>query len=115
MATETIAISGAEARRAARNAGAIAAARLLSSAALFGWQLVLGPWLGVAQYGIYGTVGALFAVGVPLASFSMGMIVIRDVARQPERAGRYLTATLFIQTALALLAYLGINAGALAL
>ncbi len=107
-------LTGAEARRVARNAGAIAIARILSSAALFGWQLVLGPWLGVTEYGVYGTVGALFAIGVPIASFSMGTIVIRDVARDPARAGRYLTATLFAQTLLAILAYVSINAAALA-
>ncbi len=114
MTTETIStpISGAEARRVARNAGAIAVARILSSAVLFGWQLVLGPWLGVTEYGVYGTVGALFAIGVPIASFSMGTIVIRDVARDPSRAGRYLTATLFSQTLLAMLAYVGINLAA---
>lgn len=108
-------ISGAEAQRVARNAGAIAVARILSSGLLFGWQLLLAPWLGVSDYGIYGTVGALFAVGVPLASFSMGMIVIRDVARDPKRAGHYLSATLMLQTGLALLAYVGINIGALLL
>jgi O-antigen/teichoic acid export membrane protein len=114
MTTDTLStpISGAEARRAARNAGAIAAARILSSGALFGWQLVLGGWLGVQDYGIYGTVGALFAVAVPIASFSMGMIVIRDVARDPKQAGRYLTATLFVQTLLALVGYIGINGAA---
>lgn len=99
----------------ARNAGAIALARLLSSGALFAWQLALGRLLGVFDFGVYGTVGALFAVGVPLASFSMGMIIIRDVAREPQRAGRYLSAALLIQTGLALLAYLGMNAAALAL
>jgi O-antigen/teichoic acid export membrane protein len=108
-------ISGAEARRVARNATAIAVARILSNGALFAWQLALGRLLGVFDFGVYGTVGALFAVGVPIASFSMGMIVIRDVARDPDRAGRYLSATLLLQTSLALLAYLGMNAAALAL
>src|SRR5690554_3608158 len=103
-------LSGGEARRVARNAGAIAAARLISSAVLFGWQLALAVLLAKSDLGINGTVMSLFAIGVPLASFSMGLIVIRDVARQPERAGRYLSATLFIQTTLALLAYVGINA-----
>lgn len=107
-------ISGAEARRVARNAGAIAAARILSSGALFAWQLALGRLLGVFDFGVYGTVGALFAVGVPLASFSMGMIVIRDVARDPASAGRYLSATLMMQTTLALLAYIAMNAAAIA-
>ncbi len=108
----TPSLSGAEARRAARNAGAILVARLVSSGALFAWQIVLGTWLGVREFGVYGTVGALFAVAAPLASFGMGIIVIRDVARKPERAGDYLTATLFLQTTFALLAYAGMNAGA---
>jgi O-antigen/teichoic acid export membrane protein len=107
-------ISGGEARRVARNAGAIAAARLISSAVLFGWQLALAVLLSKTDLGINGTVMSLFAVGVPLASFSMGLIVIRDVARQPQRAGQYLSATLFIQTILALLAYIGINGAAVA-
>ncbi len=104
--------SGAEARRAARNAGAIAAARILSSGLLLIWQLILGRVLGDALFGIYGTVGALFGIGITITSFSMGLIVIRDVARRPELAGRYLSATLVIQTVLAGIAYAGVNAAA---
>lgn len=107
--------TAAEARRAARNAGALAAASVISKGALFGWQLVLAPMLGPEAFGVYGTVGALFAIAVPVASFGMGPIIIRDVARHPERAGRYWSALLFMQTALALLAYIGINAAASAL
>src|SRR5262245_41653204 len=99
-------IAGAEARRAARNATAIAAASIVGRGVQFGWQLILAPWLGVSVYGVYGTVGALMAVGASIANFSMGTIVVRDVARYPERAGKYLTATLFLQTVLALIAYL---------
>lgn len=106
---------GAEARRAARNAGAIAAARLISSAALFGWQLVLARMLGDADFGVYSTISALFTIGATLAAFGMGMMVIRDVARRPERAGDYLTVTLVAQTLLALGAYAGINGAASAL
>ncbi len=114
MMTETVsdAFSGAEARRAARNAGAIAAARILSSAAQFGWQLILASVLGEIEFGVYGTVGPLYAIGVTVTAFSMSMIVIRDVARRPQAAGRYLSATLFIQTLLALVAYVGINVAA---
>jgi O-antigen/teichoic acid export membrane protein len=42
----------------------------------------------------------------------MGTIFIRDVARQPEKAGKYLTATLFLQTVLALVAYVLVNGAA---
>jgi O-antigen/teichoic acid export membrane protein len=106
---------GGEARRAARNAAALAAARLLSSAALFGWQLILGRLLGDSDFGVYGTITGLYAIGASLASFALGLIVIREVARKPEDAGKYLSATLFFQTIFALLAYIGVNAGAYAL
>jgi O-antigen/teichoic acid export membrane protein len=106
--------SAQEARRAARNAGALAAASILSKGALFLWQLALARLLGEAAYGIYGTVGAFIAVGTAIVSFGMGPIVIRDVARAPQQAGKYLTATLIIQSALAILAY-GLVNGAAAL
>lgn len=105
-------ISGAEARRAARNAGAIAAASILSRGLQFGWQLVLASALGPALYGVYGAVAAFILVGSAIPNFGMGAIVVRDVARYPDKAGKYLTATLFMQTLLALLAYIGLNAAA---
>ncbi|MEL6272654.1 MAG: oligosaccharide flippase family protein, partial [Chloroflexota bacterium] len=85
-------------RRAARNAGALAAANLFSKGMLFIWQFVLARWIGDAGYGVYGTVGALTIIATVIGSFGMGLIVIRDVSREPEKAGRYLTATLFMQT-----------------
>ncbi len=100
---------GGDARRAARNISALMLASVISKGALFGWQLVLSLWLGPGEYGIYGTIGGLMANAAALASFSMGLIVIRDVARAPAKAGRYWTAMLFSQTVLALLAYVGMN------
>jgi O-antigen/teichoic acid export membrane protein len=108
----SLTVTPAGARRAARNAGAIALARILSSAALFLWQLVLIPLLGPAAYGTYGTVAALFLVGAAVAAFGIGQVIIRDVARQPQRAGDFLSAALVLQTLLAALAYVGINAAA---
>lgn len=106
-------LSAADARRAARNAGAIAAASILSKGAQFFWQLLLARMIGEASYGIYGTVGAFVAIGTSITNFGMGPIVIRDVARAPHKAGQYLTATLFMQTALAGLAILAVNGAAL--
>jgi len=105
-------ISSVEARRAARNAGAIAVASILSKGALFAWQLVLARIIGESHYGIYGTVGGFIAIGSSIVNFGMGPIVIRDVARNPSSAGKYLTATLLMQTLLALLAYLVVNGAA---
>jgi O-antigen/teichoic acid export membrane protein len=110
--TMTAPITGAEARRAARNAGAIAAASLLSRGLQFGWQLILVPGLGPVAFGVYGAVSSFVQVGSSVASFGMGPIYIRDIARYPEQAGKYLTATLFMQTILAFLAYLGVTAAA---
>ncbi len=106
-------LTGEEAKRTARNIGALVLASLLSKGALFIWQLVLAPWLGVLDYGIYGTVGALLAIAMPAASFGMGLILIRDVASAPKKAGHYWSGMLFLQTSLAILAYIGMNLGAL--
>lgn len=110
---KTASLTAREARRAARNAGAIAAARILSSAAQLVWQIILGRALGESVYGVYGTVTALFSIGVTIATFSISVIVIREVARHPDRAGRYWSAALFVQTITSLIAYLGVNAAAL--
>lgn len=101
-------ITAADARRAARNAGAIMLASIISKGALFGWQLFLARSLGDADYGVYGTVGAFIAIGMSIVSFGMGPIIIRDVARAPHKAGQYLATTLVIQSGLAVIAYGGL-------
>ncbi len=102
-------ISGQDARRAARNVTVLMLASIVSKGALYVWQIILSVLLGPAEYGIYGTIGGMMVTAASVASFGMGLIVIRDVARAPEKAGKYWTAMLFTQTALALLAYIGMN------
>ena len=84
-------------------------ASVISKGALYIWQLVLSPWLGPSEYGIYGTVGGLMVNAAAIASFGMGLIVIRDVAREPSKAGKYWSAMLYLQTVLALVAYIAMN------
>ncbi|MCZ2098477.1 MAG: hypothetical protein LC121_19900, partial [Anaerolineae bacterium] len=79
-------------RRAARNAGALAISTVVSKGLLFGWQLALARWLGASDYGVYGTIGALLAIGAAIPEFGMGLIVVRDVATRPAQAGRTLGA-----------------------
>jgi O-antigen/teichoic acid export membrane protein len=105
----TSSLTPAEARHAARNVGAIAIAQILSKGILFGWQLLLIPLLGPAEYGVYGTVSAAIQVGAVVAGFGIGNIVIREVARRRDQAGSYLSSALWLQTLLALLAYVGVN------
>lgn len=118
MTSETVssssAISSSEARRAARNAGAIAAATLLSRGMQFAWQLFFSAALGPAILGIYGTVSGFTQIGTSISAFGMSPFVIRDVARHPEQAGKYLTTTLYMQTVLALVSYVILNIAAAA-
>ncbi len=100
------------AQRAARNATALALSNIVSKGVLFAWQLILARWLGAEGYGIYGTIGALLAVGAAIPDFGMGLIVIRDVANRPQDANRYLTATLALQPLLAALGYVVLTVAA---
>ena len=92
-------------RLAARNATALAASTVVAKGLLFGWQLILARWLGSDDYGVYGTIGALMSVGAAIPEFGMGLLVLRDVARTPGQAGRYLTITLTLQPLLAVVGY----------
>lgn len=107
--TESASLSGSDAKRAARNVSVLMAASVISKGALYLWQIALSVLLGPGEYGIYGTVGGMMVTAASVASFGMGLIVIREVARAPQKAGRYWTAMLFAQTALALVAYVGMN------
>lgn len=108
-------LSSTEARRAARSAAALTVARILSSGVMFGWQLILGRWLGDAEFGVYGTIGALFTIGASLAGFGLSLIAIREAARQPARAGDVLTVALVVCTVTAGAAFAAVNGAAFAL
>ncbi|MDX2138073.1 MAG: oligosaccharide flippase family protein [Chloroflexota bacterium] len=102
------ALSGAAARRAARNASAIAIAQIISKGALYVWQILLAQLISTTAYGIYGTVTAHLQIGAVVTAFGLANIVIRDVARQRSLAGQYMSSALVIQTVGALIAYVGI-------
>ena len=107
--TDSTGITGSDAKRAARNVSVLMAASVISKGALYLWQIALSVLLGPSEYGIYGTVGGMMVTAASVASFGMGLIVIRDVAREPQKAGEYWTSMLFAQTVLALVAYVGMN------
>ncbi len=107
--TESAGLSGVDAKRAARNVSVLMLASVISKGALYLWQIALSVLLGPSEYGIYGTIGGMMVTAASVASFGMGLIVIRDVAREPQKAGQYWTSMLFAQTLLALLAYIGMN------
>jgi O-antigen/teichoic acid export membrane protein len=92
-------------QRIARNYSAFVIASLFSKGLLFVWQILLGNWVSVADYGIYSTVSSLMAISTSLVAFGLGMIMIREVARHPEKIGAYWTAMLYMQTVFALVSY----------
>jgi O-antigen/teichoic acid export membrane protein len=98
--------SASDAKRAARNLSALIAASVLSNGILFAWTLVLNAWLGPRLIGIQTTVFGLYAIVNPLASLSMGLIAIREIAQKPDKIGQYASIMLFTQTALSGIAYL---------
>jgi O-antigen/teichoic acid export membrane protein len=99
-------LSATDARRAAQNVSALIAASVLSNGILFAWTLVLNAWLGPRLVGIQTTVFGLYAILNPLASLSMGLIAIREIAQKPEKIGQYASIMLFTQTALSGMTYL---------
>ena len=107
--------SSETAKRAARNATALAFSNIAAKGLLFFWQLMLARLLGTEGYGTYGTIGALLSVGASIPEFGMGLIVIRDVANRPKDAGRYLASTLTLQPMFAAVGYVVLMIAALLL
>ena len=67
--------SSATAKRAARNATALALSNIASKGLLFIWQLMLARWLESSDYGVYGTIGALLRAAHPLLAAVGGVPV----------------------------------------
>lgn len=92
-------------RRTVRNAGALTLASIIGKGGIFLWQLVLVAQLGERLYGIYSVVASSMALAAAVSALGMGVILTRDVARAPKRAGEYWSAAVLLQTALSALAY----------
>jgi O-antigen/teichoic acid export membrane protein len=88
------------------------ASRVATALAMLAWQVVLARQLGIEAYGVYGTVAALMAVGAVIPDPGLGVIQVRNVARQPGDAGRYLGVVVAWHTILAVAGYLVLQAAA---
>lgn len=95
-----------------RNTVVIGLSTVVARGLMFLWQLLLARSLGAEGYGVYGTIGALLAVGATIPDLGMGLIVIREVARWPQDSGRYLGVTLSLQPILAVIGYAILTLGA---
>jgi O-antigen/teichoic acid export membrane protein len=103
-------LNSSESRSVARNAAALAIASIASKGAAFIWQLVLARLLMQSDYGIYGTILGMLSIASTLVEFGIGPIVLRDVSRRWDTAGRVLSATLTVQPLLTVVAYAGLLA-----
>ncbi len=95
-------------QRTAQNATALAVSTILARGIQFAWVILLGRLISVADYGTWGTIGAMITTAASIPEFGMGLIVLRDVAQRPRDAGRYLGVTLVVQPVLAVIAYLSL-------
>ncbi len=103
------AVSPADTRRTLRNVSALTLSTVIARGLLFLWQLVLARFLGEAGYGVYGAIASFIAIGATFTNFGTGAIIIREVTRQPQRAGDYLGTALWLRSCMALLAWLLLN------
>lgn len=80
-------------------------------------QVLLARWLGPESYGLYGYITSSMAIIGFVSHLNMQMLIARDVARQPTRAGTYLvdgivtSAILSLLSGVLLTAYMGCRDG----
>jgi len=98
-------MSATIATKTTRNALVLIVSSVFTRAILLLWQIGLTTALGPEVSGIYTTVQSLMAVSTAVVGFGLGIILIRDVAREPQKISQYWTSILFLQTVLGLLAY----------
>lgn len=90
-------------QRTTRNLTIVAISTVIAQVFQLGWVVLLARLLGESNFGIWGVIGSLLAIGAALPECGMGLITLRDVAQRPALSGKYLAATLIIQPILALL------------
>jgi O-antigen/teichoic acid export membrane protein len=60
--------------------------------------VVAARWLGTEDFGAYGTAAAFAVIASVLATLGMLPLLVREIARAPERAGRLLRAAHVVKT-----------------
>ncbi len=72
----------------------------------FIYFVFLARTLGVADFGIYSFTLAFIYNFVPVADFGMERLILRDISREPEKAGYYFSRLLPLRVFLSLVSYL---------
>lgn len=98
--TQARGVAGSTLRRIAKNAAVPMAASLVNKLLDLGFVVVLGHTLTPTELGRY--TWAVLVVGYfdILINFGLGVLITRDVARDPQAADRYLGSALMVRTLL---------------
>ncbi|HEX6736969.1 MAG TPA: oligosaccharide flippase family protein, partial [Vicinamibacteria bacterium] len=94
---------GAARGTVARNALFLVAGQAATTVLAVAFSALLGRTLGAADFGVYYLVSTMAAFAYVLAEWGQPLLVIREAAREPARAGALLGSTLVLRAALALL------------
>ncbi len=90
----------------ARNTVFLSASQVAGRAIGFFYFVFLARALGVADFGIYSFTLAFVYNFIPVADFGVERLILRDIAREPEKAGYYFPRLLPLRVFLSLASYL---------
>lgn len=79
-----------------RNSAAILGARLVTPLAFFGLSIAVARILGPDSLGRFATIMSLYAIFSLVSSLGLENLLLREVAKAPEKAGTYLSHTLIL-------------------
>jgi O-antigen/teichoic acid export membrane protein len=82
---------------AVRGVGALLVARVVLGAATLGVFAVMARTLSTTEFGLFGLAWSVSYLFAAVAEGGYGLLVVREVARQPKQAGHYLGAFLPIR------------------
>ncbi|MBI5238714.1 MAG: flippase [Deltaproteobacteria bacterium] len=92
----------------ARNSIFVFMARIIEVAFSLVSISLIARYLNVKLYGQYAYLTSIIAVAIPLAYFGLQRILIRDIARDRKKAGKYLGAAIIGRTVFSAVLILGI-------
>lgn len=93
-------------RGISRNGAFLIGGQIASRAIGFIYILVLAHFLGLEEFGQYQLVISLLMVAITAAEFGFGRMIVRDLARDPSLAPRYMRTVLPMRLAIAVVVYL---------
>jgi len=95
--------------RILKNAGYLSIAFVLQKILSFLYFVYISRIIGPVDLGLYDPVKSLIPIFLIIIDFSLSAVLIREIARTPDRAGEYLSSVLGIKIFFALVILLGMG------